>query len=70
MNKVKLMPCPFCGNLAQIEKRESAWEKKTWFSVRCITSKCCGHPRESNEYDTKEKAIKAWNRRFNNDRRK
>ena len=68
MTKSNLLPCPFCGNLAQIKKRESAWEKKIWFSVRCITSKCCGHPREPNEYDTKEKAIKAWNLRFNNDR--
>ena len=55
MAEVELKPCPFCGNLAQIKKRESVWEKKTWFSVRCITSQCCGHPIEP--YELKSAAL-------------
>lgn len=67
MAEIELKRCPFCGKLAQIEKRDSVWQKKTWFSVRCNTSQCCGHPREPYEYDTKEKAVKAWNRRAKDD---
>lgn len=67
MAEDKILYCPFCGQAAQIEKRESVWQKKFWFAVRCTTSKCPGHPKDPCEYDTKDKAIRAWNRRSNHD---
>lgn len=67
MAEIKLKPCPFCGRAAQIEQRESVWQKKIWFAIRCTTSKCPGHPKDPCEYDTKDKAIKYWNRRADDD---
>lgn len=59
--------CPFCGQAAQIEERESVWQKKNWFAIRCTNRECPGHPKDPYECDTKDKIIRAWNRRPSHD---
>lgn len=60
----QLKKCPFCGGKAKLEQIASAtWDK---FVVTCNSSKCCafyiGYCDEG-LYETKEKAIIAWNTR-------
>lgn len=62
---MELKSCPHCGKKAQLESRETPFLRKTRWFVRCTTSKCPGHPVKAAEYDSKEEAIKAWNRRIN-----
>lgn len=61
--KVEIKTCPFCGFIPQIEISENWCHDKTLYTVRCKTSKCFGHPRDSVWFDSKEQAIKSWNRR-------
>lgn len=60
----KLKRCPFCGGEARLEQVPGAtWDK---FVVTCKSMKCCafyiGYCDEG-IYDTKTKAIEAWNTR-------
>ena len=60
----ELKPCPFCGGEAEVEQIPSAvWDK---FVAHCKSSKCIafyiGYCDEG-IYDTKTKAIEAWNGR-------
>jgi len=50
---MKLKPCPFCGS-----DEAWCWEYESWWAVRC---RICGMGNE--EYDTRDEAEKAWNRR-------
>ncbi len=58
MSEIKLKPCPFCGGSAELYK---VW---SGYSV-----KCCGNERCHMQavplpaYETKERAVEAWNRR-------
>ena len=61
MNDLKT--CPFCGKKSQTETKENWAHNKTLYAVRCTTSRCLGHPISPVWYDTKEEAIKNWNRR-------
>lgn len=59
-----LLRCPFCGGEAQLQQIPSAtWDK---FVVTCKSSKCCafyiGYCDEG-LYDTRTKAVEAWNTR-------
>lgn len=59
----ELKPCPFCGGKAEVEQIPGAvWDK---FVAHCKSSKCIafyiGYCDEG-IYDTKTKAIEAWNR--------
>lgn len=67
MTEDKLLPCPFCGRPGQLEPKEVRYTRDTVFSVRCITSQCPGHPVMPVRYDSKNRAIKAWNRRSGNE---
>ena len=61
MNSLKT--CPFCVKKSQIETKENWAHNKTLYAVRCTTNRCPGHPISPVWYDTKEEAIKNWNRR-------
>ena len=60
----ELLLCPFCGGKAEVEQIPSAtWDK---FVVHCKSSKCIafyiGYVDEG-IYETRARAIEAWNRR-------
>ena len=61
MSEIKLKPCPFCGGKAETVYAPN--DINRW-GVQC---KSCGCTVEVEEWkgveDTKENAIKAWNRR-------
>jgi hypothetical protein len=63
MENEEIKECPFCKNNAQIITKKDYLNKKTKYSIRCITSKCFGHPKEPIWFDSKAKAIKTWNKR-------
>ena len=54
--------CPFCKHKAQIEFKKNYLMDKTLYAVRCTTSRCPGHPNDPVWYDSKDQAIKRWNR--------
>ena len=60
----KLLNCPFCGGKAEVEQIPSATYDK--FVAHCKSSKCIafyiGYCDEG-IYDTRTKAINAWNTR-------
>ena len=58
----ELKMCPFCGKKAQIYMYR-IYDYKIKYAVRCNTHNCNGHPLEPVWFDSKEEAIKAWNRR-------
>ena len=59
----ELYNCPFCGRKSQVETKENWRHDKNLFAVRCTTSMCPGHPNDPVWYDSKEQAVKNWNRR-------
>lgn len=60
----QLKKCPFCGGEARLEQVPGAtWDK---FVVTCKSSKCCAYYIgycDEGLYDTRTKAIEAWNTR-------
>lgn len=61
--KELLKPCPFCGNSAEL--RSDGF----YSYVKC--KKCgasTGFVKVSHEYSSDEKAVLAWNRRYDNDK--
>ena len=64
MNK-ELKPCPFCGGAAELEEKYAIMGQKVQAYVRC---KACGttsgYFSENIAYCANEKAIEAWNRRY------
>lgn len=58
-NKEKLLPCPFCGNKAEVK----AWDiVGKGYGVRCTNNDCIVGA-IGMIYGKKEYAIEAWNRR-------
>ena len=57
-----LKPCPFCG-----DKYISISRKGYGVSVGCNSAGCFGCHVYSREFESKEKAINAWNRRKDGD---
>lgn len=64
MNK-ELKPCPFCGGAAELKGINAMIGRKAQAYVRC---KACGttsgYFSENIAYCANEKAIEAWNRRY------
>lgn len=58
-NKVKLMPCPFCGGEATIAVRMPL--RTTYYSVTC--TRCNLHLLGEPPFRKKEDAVLAWNTR-------
>ena len=64
----ELKPCPFCGWKARLKHGSynllgaygTTDEDRQWYGVFCYE---CGVSQPKRQYDTKEKAIEAWNRR-------
>jgi Lar family restriction alleviation protein len=55
-----LLPCPFCGNSAEIHHDDSSDYPSHWsFMVICQTADCV----EGSRFKTEEDAAAAWNRR-------
>ena len=55
VNRVVLLPCPFCGS--QVEVEQHAFNKKYYAECRCSVESC------TDQFDTQEKVANAWNRR-------
>lgn len=62
----KLLPCPFCGRDAKMQKGES----REWYSAYCPQydeyeqeTDCIASPESHECYDTEIEAIRAWNTR-------
>ena len=67
--KDKLKPCPFCGEIPEVNPHGFYNQKTKDFSDRTygIVCNAC-HASGWQFYNTKEEAITAWNRRANDDR--
>lgn len=55
---MELDRCPFCGGRARVEP-VGAWYETLKYKVRCL--ECLA---SSANYDSREEAIAAWNRRY------
>lgn len=58
----ELKPCPFCGGKPRVQEHRYVGYAST-FGVVCLD--CCCETRPF--FDTEEEAIKAWNRRVENE---
>lgn len=56
--KKKLKPCPFCGS----EAVELTGYSDKWFDVSCTNLHCSAH-KVACHFESKEKAVEAWERR-------
>lgn len=60
MSEIKLKPCPFCGGIASLRTVDITGH----YFVDCdVTKGFCEVMPSTWEYETKEEAIEAWNRR-------
>lgn len=60
----KLLPCPFCGNDAELHTDQPAWAEDEWdYATTYISCECCG-VRGPDWVGTKG-AIDEWNTRVN-----
>ena len=59
-----LKPCPFCGELPEIDQGEYTYKVKDriYWAVGCMNDDCEVDV-ETDNFDTKEEAIKVWNTR-------
>jgi len=63
MRNDKLLPCPFCGEKADLQYRKGDF---AGFYVACRTEDCCGCPSDDGfSFTTEQYAIEAWNQRSN-----
>lgn len=60
MNEKELMPCPFCGNDAEMVSRMHIPNGKE-YTPRCSSPSCAG--RLTKRWLIREEAVAAWNRR-------
>lgn len=57
-NEIKLLPCPFCGDVEDLSCHHMHDDPRYNFIVKCDN---CGA--ESTDWGTEADAVKAWNRR-------
>ncbi len=58
-----IKPCPFCGELPGISQDEYTHKDGIFWTVECMNEDCRVYVKTDN-FDTKEKAIEAWNIRI------
>ncbi len=58
-----IKPCPFCGELPGISQDEYTYKDGIFWTVECMSGDCRVYVKTDN-LDTKEKAIEAWNVRI------
>ncbi len=58
----ELKPCPFCGEEARLDISEEK-SCETTYDIDCY-GKGCFRPINNFPFESKEQAIKAWNRRI------
>lgn len=70
MSNIEIKPCPFCGKTARV-RCETDFDDINYYRVTCLTSRCYGHNSRYyvSRFTSKETAIKAWNRKSENDNR-
>ncbi len=75
MSKIKLKPCPFCGEGAEIVNRKRAWayawgKELEWVcEILCSSISSLECPAAKNKYPINEDlAIEKWNRRVGDDK--
>lgn len=72
MTEQKLLPCPFCGSegivLPQGNPKKLSWAAECGEILRYEDSKCDVEPC-TEDFDTKEEAVKTWNTRADNTQR-
>ena len=54
--------CPFCGELPEIYQDEYAYKDASYWCVECMNDDC-PITVETDDIETKEEAIEAWNTR-------
>lgn len=60
----ELKPCPFCGKEAWLGNLPMELERgAVIYRVGCSDSECIGYETMSMEFDSKDDALAAWNRR-------
>ena len=64
---MRVESCPHCGSEAELVERKMNGDDIVWHYVRCSNVECgCRTDLFSGEY-SKQRAVKAWNRRANNE---
>ena len=56
----QLLPCPFCGKEPEVDNYKIK-DIKHW-NVSCMNDACLVHA-ETDDFELKKEAIKAWNKR-------
>lgn len=64
-----LKPCPFCGSDEILVKDYDHYGIDSWYTGYGVVCMDCGAQTKTH-YKTEKKAIHAWNRRVNNDKRR
>lgn len=63
----ELKPCPFCGGSAFTSLEHYPSGEKAWHIYHMNYEKCFIDDCITGDYETEEEAVKAWNRRDEND---
>jgi len=61
-NPDALLPCPFCGGKAELEKFPSSLKDRCW-QIDCVENERCKCSVSTCALSSKEEAIAAWNTR-------
>jgi len=68
MKQIELLPCPFCGAIPIINKKDSSSMRSNCadgFDIECRTEECHMEFGADFYFDTELEAINSWNKRGN-----